>query len=93
MFKGVALGSDSAGRSLRDRSAIYQLCLVTGGCCPPPPPELPGDCCSSPHFRYKDKGDDALIRWRILRRHIVGGLKELLLIYIRSVDKEKPAAC
>lgn len=36
------------------------------------PSELPGDCCSSAHSRYKDKGDDALIRWRILRRHIVG---------------------
>lgn len=50
------------------------LCLVTAVA------GLPGDCCSSTHFRYKDKGDDALIRWRILRRYIVRERRRLLLL-------------
>lgn len=53
-------------------SHLSALDLVTGGCCHCLlHSELLGDCCSPIHFRYKDKGDDALIHCGILAQNIV----------------------
>lgn len=66
-FHSATVDPETLPLSLWLISHLSALYLVTGGCCHClPPSELPGDYWSSIHFRYKDKGDDALIRSGIL---------------------------
>lgn len=59
-FHSATVDPETLPLSLWLISHLSALYLLTGGCCHClPPSELPGDCCSSIHFRYKDKQDDS----------------------------------